>query len=180
MLYPGNIWIKRLTKTLLLSSLTCLVYIQNLESILMEKVSEATESLSEILPEQQTTNRIFNFFKGSRNLLDKSDKAHEVADFLNLPSADDLNHRQRAFDSLYALNHLYQSILSKGFLILSLLGWLFLIPVMIAAIWMYQDFLKGRQQVITSTLILIAICANWISYVTINKYLDNYLIQITF
>ncbi len=179
MFYPGTIWIKRISKTLLLSSLTCLIYLQNLESTLMDKVSTVAENLEEILPEQETTNGVFSILKQSRNLLNKSDKAQKVAEFLNLPSTEELNDKQKAIDSLYTLNHLYSSILSKGFMILNLIGWLFLIPVLMAAIWMYQDLIRGRQQIMSSILILIAVGVNWFSYVKINHYLDIYLTQIT-
>ncbi len=170
MFYPGNLWIKRVSRLFIICTIGISLFINDLQNILLDIGTEMIElSVSLSDPAVSTAYVMENSIVPALGYIEKSSLGWVITDY-GIPDSQSL---QKRIDNAYRLKEVldqYAPIYKNLSLFLKVISWLFWIPIGLSVLWIFMDIKKSSARYFDIFILACAIWFNIWSY----EYLHSY------
>ena len=170
MFYPGSLWLKRISRLIILCTIGINLFINDIQNVLLNIGTEMMElSIKLSDPTVNTAYVMENSIVPALEYIEETSFGYIIADY-NIPNSQSL---QKSIDSAYRLKNIldkYAPVYKNLSFVLKVISWLFWIPIVLSALWIFMDIKKSSARYFDILVLLGATWFNFWSY----EYLHSY------
>lgn len=169
MVYPGNIWQKRIGHTVVLSTICLTIFLNRIENRIYNVTIETIGNTGSLLPDEDYGSKTLYVLASAFHKIEES-RFRWIVDRFSLPTSEDLRKKAAAVEKLERLIEIAPRMSNIQRLV-SLVSYLMWVPIVFSFYWMIMDLKYGHAKLFTGLCLMFAIVVN----ICINQQINHFI-----